>query len=124
VKYPTEDGLEIVEISALDHFNAILKEAQRVAAKAEKEKAQNRKRPVRYSGNSKRMLKCCKNCREDLAKQGYLSVFNFITHVKAKTAAKVDNLAMTQTTRERPAASVIEIEESSRSEESASVAVS
>jgi hypothetical protein len=57
-----EDGLEIVEISALDHFNAILKEAQRVAAKVEKEKAQNRKRPARYSSNSKRTLKHHKKC--------------------------------------------------------------
>ena len=37
-------GLEIVEQSKLDHFNAILKEAQRVAVKAEREKS--RKRPM------------------------------------------------------------------------------
>jgi hypothetical protein len=32
------DGPEIVEQTALDHFNAILQKAQRLAAEAEKEK--------------------------------------------------------------------------------------
>jgi len=34
----SDDGLEIVEQSALDHFNAVLQEAQKLAAKAEREK--------------------------------------------------------------------------------------
>jgi hypothetical protein len=74
------DGFEIVEQSALDHFNAILQKAQQLAAEAERMKP--RKRPRRYEGKSKRTLKRHKKCREDLAKQGYLSVFDFMAHVK------------------------------------------
>jgi len=48
-------GLEIVEQSALDHFNAILQKAQTLVAQAEMEKPQ--KRPKRYNGKSKRTLK-------------------------------------------------------------------
>ena len=58
------DGLEIVEQSALDHFNSILQKAQKLAAKAEKNKSQ--KRPKRYEGKSKRTLKRRKKCGEDL----------------------------------------------------------
>lgn len=108
-----EDGFEIVEISALDHFSTILREAQRVATKAEEEKL--RKCPHWYSGNSKRTLKRRKKVREDLAKQGYLSVFDFIAHVDAKEAAK----KVQTTQKEHVAASVIEIEDSPKSEESA-----
>src|SRR5260221_11395018 len=50
-----DDCLEIVEQSALDHFSAVLQEAQRAAAKAEKENPQ--KCPKRYDSTSKRTLK-------------------------------------------------------------------
>jgi hypothetical protein len=51
----SDDGLEIAEQSALDHFNAILRKAQRAATEAEREKS--RKRPRTYDGKSKRTLK-------------------------------------------------------------------
>jgi hypothetical protein len=82
----SDDGLEIVEQSALDHFNAVLQEAQKLAAKAEREKPQMR--PKRYTGKSKRTLKRCRKCREDLAEQGYFSVFEFMEHVKEKAKEK------------------------------------
>jgi hypothetical protein len=102
------DGLEIVEQSALDHFNAVLLKAQRTAAKAEKEKP--RKRPRQYDGKSKRTLKRHKKYREDLAKQGYLSVFEFVEHVnqRDKKRAHIEQLA----------AKAIECEQESESEES------
>lgn len=80
------DGLEIVEQSALDHFNSILQKAQKLAAKAEKNKSQ--KRPKRYEGKSKRTLKRRKKCGEDLAKKGFLSVFEFMAVVKEKAQKK------------------------------------
>ena len=85
--------LEIVEQSALDHFNTVLQKAQRIVAKAEKEKPP--KRPKRYEGKSKRTLKWCKKCQEDLAKQGYLFVFEFMDHVRenAKKRAHTEQLA-------------------------------
>ena len=80
------DDLEIVEQSALDHFNTVLQKAQSLAAKAEREKS--RKRPRRYTGKSKRTLKQHKKCQEDLAKQGYLPVFEFMAHVEAVSKKK------------------------------------
>jgi hypothetical protein len=86
------NGLEIVEQSELDHFNAILQEAQRLAAKAEKDKP--RKRPKIYYGNSKRTLKRQKNYQEDLAKQGQLSLFGYMAHMenKVKERAHLERL--------------------------------
>ena len=46
---------EIVEQSALNHFNAILQKAQRTTAEAEKKGLQ--KHPKRYLGKSERILK-------------------------------------------------------------------
>jgi len=48
-------GLEIMEQSELDHFNAVLQKAQKLAAKAERENPQ--KCPRKYNGKSKRTLK-------------------------------------------------------------------
>ncbi len=76
------DDLEIVEQSALDHFNAILKKARELGAKAKKMKSQ--KHPRKYDGKSKRMLKQWKKHQEDHGKQGYLLVFEFIAHVEEK----------------------------------------
>jgi hypothetical protein len=77
------DDLEIVEQSALDHFNFILQKAQSLAAK--QEHVNPRKCPKRYNGKSERSLKRHKKRQEDLAKQGYLLVFEFLAHVTDKT---------------------------------------
>jgi hypothetical protein len=77
------DDLEILEQSSLDHFNAILQNAQKIAAKAEREKKPP-KRPKTYDGRSKKTQQRHKKQREDLAKQGYLSVFDFIARTKAR----------------------------------------
>ena len=82
-------GLEIVEQSALDHFNAVLQKAQELAAKAERENP--RKRPRKYTGKSKRTLKRRKTFQEDLAKKGFLSVFDFIAHMEEKAKKKKDS---------------------------------
>ncbi len=76
------DNLKIVEQSALNHFNAILKKAQELGVEAEKIKSQ--KCPRKYDSKSKRMLKWQKKHQEDLEKQGYLLVFEFIAHVEEK----------------------------------------
>ena len=99
-------GLEIVEQSKLDHFNAILKEAQRVAVKAEREKS--RKRPKTYDGKSKRTLKRHKKHREDLARQGYLPVFDFIARMK--------EMSNQRTWMEQMAATALESEDSEEAE--------
>jgi hypothetical protein len=75
---PCCDDLKIVEQSALDHFSATLQKAQYLAAQAEREKP--RKRLKQYDGKSKRTLKRHKQCKADLAKQGYVSVFEFLAH--------------------------------------------
>ena len=77
---------EIVEQSALKHFNAVLQEAQRLAAAAEREKPW--KHPKWYQGNSKRTQKRHKKYQEDLAKQGYFSVFKFLALVKERAQKK------------------------------------
>ncbi len=104
-----DDCLEIVEQSALDHFSAVLQEAQRAAAKAEKENP--RKRPKRYDSTSKRTLKQRKQFQEDQDKKGFHTLFEFMAHMeKAKKKADMEKLVAS--------VSAIEIEES-ESEESA-----
>jgi hypothetical protein len=49
------NGLEIVKQSALDQFNYILQNSQRIAAEAKRKTPQ--KCPKRYTGRSKSMLK-------------------------------------------------------------------
>jgi len=80
------DGLEIVKQSALDHFNSILQKAQKLAAKVERDGLQ--KWPKRYEGKSKRTLKWCKKCWEDLAKKDFLLVFEFMAVIKEKAQKK------------------------------------
>jgi hypothetical protein len=70
------DDLEIIDQSALDQFSATLQKAQYLAAQAEREKPQ--KCPKQYDGKSKRTLKRHKQCKADLAKLGYVSVFEFL----------------------------------------------
>jgi hypothetical protein len=72
------DELEIIEQSALDHFSATLRKAQYLSAQAEREKPQ--KCPRWYDGKSKRTLRRHKRHKADLAKQGYVSVFEFLAH--------------------------------------------
>jgi hypothetical protein len=64
-----------------------LQKAQRAAAEA----SRDQKRPRTYDGKSKRTLKQCKKFQDDLAKKGYLSVFNFMAHVKETNKRKTDS---------------------------------
>jgi hypothetical protein len=61
-----------------------LQRAQGLAAKAEKEKP--RKRPRQYNGKSKRTLRRHRKQQKDLAKQGYLPLFDYTAHMKEKAA--------------------------------------
>lgn len=81
----SEDDLEIVEQSELDHFIAVLQNAQIIAAKAERE-WKPEKHPNKFEGKSKRTQRQHKKHQEDLMKQGYLLVFDFITHTKEKAS--------------------------------------
>jgi len=83
-----DDCLEIVEQSALDHFNSVLQKAQRAAAQAEKDNP--RKRPKRYDGTSKRTLKRRKQFREDQEKKGFLTLFEFMARMEEKAKKKAD----------------------------------
>ena len=51
----------------------------------EAERERPRKRSRRYTGTSDRTLRRRRTHREDLAKQGYLSVFEFMAHVEKTT---------------------------------------
>lgn len=77
--------LEIVEQSQLNHFISVLQNAQRVAARAERENPQ--KRPTTYDGRSKSTQKRRKKQKKDHEKQGYLSVFDYIA-LKKEEAEK------------------------------------
>lgn len=72
----SEDDLKIVEQSELDHF---------IAAKAERE-WKPEKHPNKFEGKSKRTQRQHKKHQEDLMKQGYLLVFDFITHTEEKAS--------------------------------------
>ena len=106
------NGLEIAEQFALDHFNAILKEAQRAIAEADKKNPQ--KCPRKYKGNSKRTLKWHRKNQENLSKQGYLSVFDFMAYVK-KTTEKRSHLEQL-VARASESEQVIELKESAPEE--------
>jgi hypothetical protein len=75
-----------------------LQQAQRIAAEAEKKKSQKRRR--KYDGKSEKTQKRHKKCREVLAKQGYLSVFEFIAHMKELAKKKEDLEQLTAATLE------------------------
>jgi hypothetical protein len=65
-----------------------LQQAQRIAAEAEKKKSQ---KCQRNDDKSKWTLKQHKKCQENLAKQGYLSVFEFIAYME-ELAKKKEHL--------------------------------
>ena len=50
--YSSSDSSEIIEESALEHFSAVLQEAQRLAVQAEKARNERNQRPKRYTGKS------------------------------------------------------------------------
>ena len=83
------DGLEIMDQLELDNFVTIIQKAQKIAAQVEREKPQ--KCPKTYNGRSKRTLKQHKKRWEDLAKQGFLSAFDFITFTKEKAEWRANN---------------------------------
>ena len=74
--------------------------------KAEREKS--RKCPKTYDGKSKRTLKRHKKHREDLARQGYLPVFDFIARMK--------EMSNQRTWMEQMAATALESEDSEEAE--------
>ena len=82
------DGPEIIELSKLDHFVSVLQEAQRVAVEAQREKDKQRTRPKTYTRKSRTSSWRYKKHQDDLMKQGYLPVFDFISHVKKKNKHK------------------------------------
>jgi 5-methylcytosine-specific restriction endonuclease McrA len=73
----SESSVEVVEETALEHFSAILQQAQQLAMKAEKDQHASRKRPVYYTGKSKRTEYRRKKARRDLATKGFLSLQEF-----------------------------------------------
>jgi hypothetical protein len=93
---PCDDDLEIVEQSALDHFSDILQKAQCLATQAERERP--RKCAKRYDGKSKRTLKRHKQHKEDLAKQGFLSVFEFLAYKMEKKRERAPETAVEMVT--------------------------
>ena len=80
------DSLEIVKQTALDHFNAILQNAQRLAVEAKKDKSQKCQR--KYNGKLSRTLLQRKKHQEDLAHKGFLSVSEFMAHVDDQAKKK------------------------------------
>jgi hypothetical protein len=87
------DGLEIVEQSALDHFMAVLQNAQKIAVEAEKNQPRKRRKSQKHDGKSKRTLQRRRKCKKDLAEKGFLSVFEFKEHVdKAKKKSCLEPL--------------------------------
>ena len=73
---------EIVEQTHLDHFISVLQNAQKAASLMMKEKDRKCRKP--YNGRSKTTQKQRRKQKKDLAKQGYLSVLEFIAHMKEK----------------------------------------
>jgi hypothetical protein len=66
-----EDKLESLQNeAAIEHFNAVLREAQALAVKAEREAAGERKRKRHYSGNSERTKRYHAQKRRELATTG------------------------------------------------------
>jgi len=69
-----EKDNEITEVSALEHFAAVLQRAQDVAIAAERACECGRKRPKHYLGNSGRNQQRFHQKRHQLAARGFLSV--------------------------------------------------
>ena len=89
-----------------------MQEAQRIAAKAEKENP--RKRPRRYTGKSKRTLKRHKKRGDDLREQGYFGVFEFLAikeKANAEKRARESEQASDETASKDPNADIILVSE-------------
>ena len=69
-----EEDNEMTEVSALEHFAAVLQRAQDVAIAAERAHECGRKRPKHYLGNSGRNQRRYHQKRCQLAARGFLSV--------------------------------------------------
>ena len=82
------DGPEIIEQSKFGHFVSVLQEAQRVAVEAQREKDKQSTRPKTYTRKSRTSSWRYKKHQDDLMKQGYFPVFDFISHVKKKNKHK------------------------------------
>jgi hypothetical protein len=69
-----EEDDEMTEVSALEHFAAVLQRAQDVAIAAERARECGRKRPKHYLGNSGRNQRRFHQKRRQLAARGFCSV--------------------------------------------------
>ncbi|KAJ6583709.1 hypothetical protein B0H10DRAFT_1962056 [Mycena sp. CBHHK59/15] len=78
------DDTEIQEISQLELFVETLKRAQEIAVTRERELEKQRKRPHKYTGNSKRTKERQRKINRDMKAKGFLSVAAFFGHIKNK----------------------------------------
>ncbi|KAJ7869644.1 hypothetical protein B0H13DRAFT_2557516 [Mycena leptocephala] len=80
---------EITEENELDAFSQFLSNAQATAQKAEQAREGQTKRPRNYYGNAPRTKRRHQKMGKDLAKKGFLPLFEFIQ--AKKTAAMLQN---------------------------------
>ena len=73
-----ESADELVEVTALEHFSAILQQAQQLATLAQKKQCTTQKWPAHYSGRSKRTEYRQKKARNDLALKGFLPLQEYM----------------------------------------------
>ncbi|KAJ7307026.1 hypothetical protein DFH08DRAFT_1088679 [Mycena albidolilacea] len=91
-------------------FAETLKRAQQIAVTHEREREKGRKRPHRYTKNSKRTRERQAKIGKDMQKTGFLSVANFFAHIRQKIANK-DGASETSARSQAPSSGAEIIEE-------------
>ncbi|KAH9048706.1 hypothetical protein EDB84DRAFT_1434116 [Lactarius hengduanensis] len=92
------DGPEISGQLELDHFSAVLRHAQQIAIKLEKENERSRKcKTLRhYTGNSLKTSYQHKKTKVQLAEKGFLGVFEYLDLQKQTRATSVTAASITE----------------------------
>jgi hypothetical protein len=111
-----EDELdELANEAALNHFNAILSEAQKMAIKAEQEAAgQKPKRKQHYTGNSARTKRYHAQKRRELALTGQKLISSMFSKKETRSESELMTGAHIERT-ERAKPCIVEVEDDSES---------
>ena len=86
--YSSSNSSEIIEESALEHFSAVLQEAQRLAIQAEKARNERNQWPKRYTGKSATTMYRHKKEQEKMASKGFLKLGDFLQRKGEEAKAK------------------------------------
>ena len=111
------DTPEIVELSEIEHFTAVLQYAQRLAVEAER--AKKRTQATHPPGKSERTMRRHKRAQRMLAEKGFLSLPEFVrrTSERENQKAKINAMVAAAMAQQNTSTQPVEEEEEAEAEE-------